>query len=278
MKTPEFFMGKGRVRLLVFATGFLLVTLIFISGEILAQNVPSVPLEQKELLQVKVHQLVVDPTSMQPVVFLADSLEERALPIWIGPFEANAIEAAMQGSKPPRPQTHDLLENVIRRTKGKIQRVVITHSKDGIYYATLLMEKEGIMVEIDARPSDSIVMALKFKAPIFVSRKLFAAGAIPLGKEKEIEERYGLTIQELTPMLAESFSFGSTQGILVSDVRQGSPSEKDGLQRGDIFVKVGEETIVDGTSFKAALAKSQAAVKARVFRKGQFLSLTLHLK
>jgi len=278
LKTPEFFMGKGRVKLLVVATGLLLVILKIISGEILAQNVPSVPLEQKELLQVKVYQLGVDPVSLQPIVFLADALEERALPIWIGPFEANAIEAARQGTKPPRPQTHDLLENVIRKTKGKIQGVIITHSKDGIYYATMVMEKEGRMVEIDARPSDSIVMALKFKAPIFVSRNLFAAGAIPLGKEKEIEERYGLTIQELTPMLAESFSFGSTRGVLVSDVRQGSSAEKDGLQRGDIFTKMGEEAILDIISFKAALAKSKETVPARVFRKGKFLSLTLHLK
>ncbi|MDP3040390.1 MAG: bifunctional nuclease family protein, partial [Deltaproteobacteria bacterium] len=183
------------------AAGILLVTLVYLSGEILAKKVPSISWEQKEFLQVKVHQLVIDPTTMQPVVFLADSLEERALPIWIGPFEANAINAVIQGTQPPRPLTHDLLENIIRKTNGKVQRIVITHSKDGIYYATMVVEKEGTMVEIDARPSDSIVMALKFKAPIYVSKNLFREMAIPLGEQKEIEERYGLSIQELTPLL-----------------------------------------------------------------------------
>ncbi len=260
------------------AAGILLVTLVYLSGEILAKKVPSISWEQKEFLQVKVHQLVIDPTTMQPVVFLADSLEERALPIWIGPFEANAINAVIQGTQPPRPLTHDLLETIIRKTNGKVQRIVITHSKDGLYYATMVVEKEGTMVEIDARPSDSIVMALKFKAPIYVSKNLFREMAIPLGEQKEIEERYGLSIQELTPLLAESFSYKSTKGILVSEVRQGSLAEKDSLQRGDIFAEIGGETIVDVMSFKGALAKSKLTVQAKVFRQGHFLSLTLHLK
>ena len=76
----------------------------------MADGVRPVALEEKELLQVKVHRLTMDPTSMQPVVFLADPSEERALPIWIGPCEANAIDAELQGIKHPRPLTHDLLE------------------------------------------------------------------------------------------------------------------------------------------------------------------------
>jgi len=278
LRTPESFMRKDRVKRAGVAAGILLVTLVYLSGETLAKKVPSISWEQKELLQVKVHQLVIDPTTMQPVVFLADSPEERALPIWIGPFEANAINAVIQGTQPPRPLTHDLLETIIRKTNGKVQRIVITHSKDGIYYATMVVEKEGTMVEIDARPSDSIVMALKFKAPIYVSKNLFREMAIPLGEQKEIEERYGLSIQELTPLLAESFSYKSTKGILVSEVRQGSLAEKDSLQRGDIFAEIGGETIVDVMSFKGALAKSKLTVQAKVFRQGHFLSLTLHLK
>jgi S1-C subfamily serine protease len=140
------------------------------------------------------------------------------------------------------------------------------------------MERGGSLVEIDARPSDSIVMALKFKAPIFVSKALFRDMAIPLKEQKKIEEQYGLTLQELTPSLAESFSFGSTRGVLVSDVRKGSRAEKDGIERGDIFVEVGGQT-VDGVMFmKDALAKSKTDVGARIFRKAHFLSITLHPK
>jgi S1-C subfamily serine protease len=138
------------------------------------------------------------------------------------------------------------------------------------------MEKGDSLVEIDARPSDSIVMALKFKAPIFVSKSLFAEMAVPLGEKRGVEELYGLTVQELTPSLAQSFSFESTRGVLVSDVRQGSPAEKDGIQRGDIFVKVGGETVRDVITLQGALARSKAPVQAVIFRKGNSLSIRLH--
>ena len=125
----------------------------------------------QELIQVKIQRLIIDPSNNQPVVFLTDLQEERALLVWIGPCEANAMNAELEGTKHPRPQTHDLLQGVIQKMKGKIQRIVITHSKDGIYYANLVLEREGTVIEIDARPSDSIVLAQKAKAPIFVSRK-----------------------------------------------------------------------------------------------------------
>ncbi len=246
-------------------------------GEALAKKSAPAARETKELLRVKVHRLVVDPATGQPVVFLIDPREERVLPIWIGPFEANAINAVLQGSKPPRPMTHDLLETVIRKSEGKVQRIIITHSQDGIYYATLVIEKEGSTLEMDARPSDSIVMALKFRAPIYVVQSLFQEMAVSLADGLETEERYGLSVQELTPLLAESFAYGPRKGILVSDVRRGSPAEKDGLQRGDIVAEIGGQPIVDVRSFKAALEKAKNA-PARIFRKGLFLSLTLHPK
>ena len=278
MKTPEFLRRKDRGNRVGIAAGILLVAAIYFAGGALAEKTPSFSPGKKELLQVKFHQLVIDPTTMQPAVLLVDSPGERALPIWIGPFEANAMNAVLQGTQSPRPLTHDLLENIIRKTKGKVQRIVITHSKDGIYYATMVVEKEGTLIEMDARPSDSIIMALKFKAPIYVAKNLFQEMAVPLGERKQIEEHYGLTIQELTPLLAESFSYRSTKGILVSEVRQGSLAEKDGLQRGDIFAEVGGEAIVDMISFKGALEKSKAPVPAKIFRQGHFLSLILHPK
>ncbi len=258
--------------------GVLFLMVAYGPGETLAKKSPPMDREPKELLQVKVLRLVIDPGTGQPVVFLADPREERVLPIWIGPFEANAIQAVLQGSKSFRPLTHDLLEAVIRKSNGKVQRIIITHSQDGIYYATMVIEKQGSTLRMDARPSDSIVMALKFKAPIYVSNNLFREMSLPLGEGQEIEEHYGLSIQELTPLLSESFSYGSQKGILVSDVRPGSLAEKDGLQRGDIFAEIGGEPIVDLTSFKAALEKAKTPVPARIFRQGLYLSFTLHLK
>ncbi|MGD2124690.1 MAG: DUF151 domain-containing protein [Desulfobacteraceae bacterium] len=256
--------------------GLWLAASIALCGERVSEASAPGTLQENGLLQVKVHRLIVDPVRDQPVIMLADSLEDRALPIWIGFFEANAIGAEMQGRSHRRPLTHDLLESIIEEANLKIQRTVITQLKERTYYATILMESEGALVEIDARPSDAIVMALKFKAPIFVSKSLFREQAIPLKKDKEIEENYGLTLQDLTPSLAQAFSFGSTGGILVSDVRKGSLAEKDGIKRGDIFVELGGEAIEDVRSMRHVLKKSEAALRARIFRKAHFLSITLH--
>jgi hypothetical protein len=232
----------------------------------------------QEILPVKIHRLTMDPSSGQPVVFLTDPQEERALPIWIGPCEANAMSAEMEGTKPPRPQTHDLLERVIQKMKGKIQKVIVTHSKDGVYYATLVLEREGTVVEIDARPSDSLVLALKAKAPILVGKKMFLETSVPLKEAKGAEDQYGFTAQDLTPSLAQSFGYKFTRGVLVSDVQAGSPAEKDGLQRGDIIVEMRGEAIPDMKVLKDVLNKAKGAVKAKIFRKGEYISLTVHGK
>ena len=271
-------MLQGRTRRFLATAGLWLMVSIWLSGESMGERIALTVREEKDLLQVKVHKLIVDPTTLQPVVLLADSLEERALPIWIGPCEANALNMEIEGIKPPRPLTHDLMVKMLQKANAKIQRIIITHSKEGTYYATVLMERGGIPEEIDARPSDSIVMALKFKVPIFVSKSLFTGMAISLDEQRGIEERYGVTIQELTPLLAQSFSYKSTRGALVSDVREGSLAEKDGLHRGDIFVEVGGSTVEDVMSLKGSLAKIKTPVPARVFRQGNFLSITIHPK
>lgn len=253
-----------------------IIWLFFLRGESAFSATSLLPSSEGDVQELKVYQLIVDPTSQQPVVLLTDENQERALLIWIGPFEANAIQSELQGIKHHRPLTHDLLEKVIHKIGGRVQRIIITHSKDGIYFATLVMKKNNITWEFDARPSDSIVLALKFKAPIFVSRKLFQEMAISLKETKGAEEIYGLTIQDLTPELAQSFSFSSTKGALVAEVHPGSKAEKDGFKGGDILVELANEAIVDSDSFKKALTKSKGPLSAKIFRQGQFLFLTLN--
>ena len=232
--------------------------------------------EQSKLLPVKVYRLIIDPVSQHPVVILTDSLEERALPIWIDSFEANAINSEMEGIKHRRPLTHDLLERIIQEANAKIHQIVITQLKNNIYYATIRMEVAGTFTEIDARPSDSIVIALKFNAPLFVSRDLFVDKAVLLSERNEIEQHYGLTLQNLTPSLAQAFAFDSTQGTLISDVRQGSQADKDGLERGDIFVALDEGPVDDVTAVRHALENGKITMRAKIFRKGQFLAISLH--
>lgn len=258
--------------------GIFLAISIVLSPQLAAKQPAPPAAASPELLQVKIQRLTIDPSSNQPVVLLTDLQEERALLIWIGPCEANAMNAVMEGTKPPRPQTHDLLQGVIQKMKAKIQKVVITHSQDGIYFANLVLEREGKVIEIDARPSDSMVLALKAKAPVFVARKMFQEMSVSLKEERGAEAQYGITVQELTSSLAQSFSFKSTRGVLVSDVRAGSPAEKDGLQRGDIIAEIGGEATPDVKGLRAVLDKMKEPIKAKVFRKGEFIFLSLRGK
>jgi bifunctional DNase/RNase len=250
--------------------------LIFSHGIAVAEEIRVIASEQNGLLPVEVHRLIIDPKSQQPIVILADSLEERGLFIWISHFEANAIHSEMNGIDHFRPLTHDLLEKVIKKANLRMQRIIVTHIQKGVYYATLMIEEGSTVIEIDARPSDSIVMALKFNAPIFVSKKLFEEASVPLKEPGKVGERYGVTLQNLTPSLAEAFSFGSTRGVLVSDVRKPSRAEKDGIERGDIIVEIGGQTIEDVTSMRSALKKSGVPVEVRIFRKAQLISIAIH--
>ena len=245
-------------------------------GEILEHGSIFVALEKNDILEVKVHSLVVDPKSQQPVVSLSDLGEDRSLLIWIDFFEARAIYSELEGVKHFRPLTHDLLERIIEKVNGNIHHIVITHVKENTYYATIFLKRGDTLVEVDARPSDSIVMALKFKAPIYVAKSLFEKMSFPIGEQKESEDEYGLTFQDLTPELAQYLSFESKHGVLVSNVRKGSNAAKDGVETGDIFVEIGGKTIEDVTSMKDSLSKSKTPLKARVFRKARFLTIVLH--
>ncbi len=184
------------VRLLV-AVGLWFAASIWPCGQTLGEDVTSVVSDKRDLIQTKVYRLITDPGSQQPVVILSDALEERGLFIWISHFEANAIHSEMNGIEHFRPLTHDLLERVIKGANLRIQRVIVTHIHKGVYYATLVIKEESSDIEIDARPSDSIVMALKFNAPIFVSERLFKEASVPLKEQGKVEEHYGVRFRTL---------------------------------------------------------------------------------
>jgi uncharacterized protein len=245
-------------------------------GEIGKQHALAVELKKNEILEVKVQRLVVDPQSQQPVVSLSDLKGDRVLLIWIDLFEARAIYSELEGVKHFRPLTHDLLEKVIEKVDGKIQRVIITHIKENTYFATIVLKKGNTLVEVDARPSDSIVMALKFKAPIFVAKNLFEKMSLPMEDKIESDDAYGLTLQNLTPELAAYLAFESDRGALVSNVRNGSNAHQDGIESGDIFVEVEGEIIEDAAAMKNVLSSGQTSIEVKVFRKSRLLTLTLH--
>jgi hypothetical protein len=265
-----------KIKLVLAAAVMCFITSTFSCGEIPAKEFIPTDLEQAELVQVSIEKLIIDPATQNPVVTLLGPNKKRLLFIWIGPSEARAIFAELQGTKHFRPLTHDLLANVISRFKGKVQRVVITHTKENVYYASILMEKDGSLVEIDARPSDSLVLALKFEAPVFVNKTLFERMSLPMEEKAEIGDAYGLALQELTAELSEYLSLSPKRGVMVSGIRKGSQAEKDGLQTGDIIVDVGGQVIENLSSMQKIYAESNAPIKARIFRNSRFMTITLH--
>ena len=116
--------------------------------------------------------LGLDRTTNSPVVILRETDGSRVLPIWIGPAEASAIAMELQGVKAQRPLTHDLLKQVIIGLGGELRRVVISAVKENTYFAELLIRREDHVFQVDARPSDSIALALRLHAPIFTSERL----------------------------------------------------------------------------------------------------------
>lgn len=132
--------------------------------------------------QVRIASLAVDPRTDQPVVILKPLGEApgegRLLPIWIGQPEATAILLAIEDVETPRPMTHDLLRNVIETLDAYIERVEITRVDGGTFYAALVVRGEERTRIIDARPSDSIALAVRTGAPIFVADDVLDEAAV----------------------------------------------------------------------------------------------------
>jgi len=241
-----------------------------------AQDAPP-PKKVKGFLEVHLYRLVMDPAANNPVVLLSDAEEKQALPIWISIIEANAIYAEIMGVRHQRPLTHDLLERILLGLKATLRRMLITHVEDNVYYATLVLEKDGSQIKIDARPSDSIVLALKFDAPIFVAEDLLKTLGVSLKEDDDPVRQYGLTLQRLTPELARYLSYEAPGGVLISGVRKDSRAEKDGLKSGDIIVEIDGRTIEDIPMVKQVLSDA-ATAKARILRAADVVILTLHFQ
>jgi len=208
--------------------GILLITLAFLS---ISKETPPA------FIEMEVKGVRVDTIGQSPVVILADKEGKKALPIWIGLLEANAIDKELKNITSPRPMTHDLLHSILDQVQVKVREVKIVDLKDRTYYARLFLTLNKKLIEVDARPSDAIVIALKSKTPILVLATILDTQGITLAK-KNMGERYGIRIQELTPSLASHFNFKGQKGILVSEVISGSTSEVSGIMAGDIITKV----------------------------------------
>lgn len=125
------------------------------------------------MLEVKLEGLALDMTTNTPVVILAPSEIDKVLPIWIGHAEAWAIAMELSGVSPKRPLTHDLIKQMVETLGGRVEKVEITELREQTFYAVIHIACNGETYQIDARPSDSIALALKTGSAIFVNKELF---------------------------------------------------------------------------------------------------------
>ncbi|HJQ37056.1 MAG TPA: bifunctional nuclease family protein [Thermoanaerobaculia bacterium] len=125
-----------------------------------------------DLVSMSIKGLMLDPVSNSPIVVLKDDDEKFFLPIWVGIFEANAIALQLENITTPRPMTHDLLRNMINELDAQVTRVVINDLRDSTFFAQIRVLVGSRTLEIDARPSDAIALALRTEAPIYVAQSV----------------------------------------------------------------------------------------------------------
>jgi hypothetical protein len=139
----------------------------------------------------------VEMPSNNPIVLLREVEGERYLPIWIGAGEATAIANAQHGLVPPRPLTHDLMRDLLVALGQELTQVRITSLEDGVYYAVLVLASG---VEVSARPSDAIALALRTGSPIFGAEEVLAEAGIPIPDEQEDEvEKFREFLDQISP-------------------------------------------------------------------------------
>ena len=147
--------------------------------------------------EVEVVGVRVEMPSNSPIVLLREAEGERYLPIWIGAVEATAIAFAQQGVVPPRPLTHDLLKDVIEETGNTVREIRITEMRDNVFYATLALASG---VEVSARPSDSIALALRTGARIVCAEEILEESGIAVPDEQEeTVEQFREFLEQVSP-------------------------------------------------------------------------------
>jgi uncharacterized protein len=140
------------------------------------------------MVEVVIDSVRVSLTNQQRIVVLRESNVERYLPIWIGPYEAEAITIALQEIEVARPQTHDLLKNLMQSINARLLRVEVIALREDVFFGNLVIElNDGQVLNIDCRPSDALALSVRAHVPILVAREVMEnAGVVP-EQETELE-------------------------------------------------------------------------------------------
>ncbi len=177
------------------------------------------------MIEMTIDSVRVSLTNQQRIVVLRERNAERYLPIWIGPYEAEAITIALQDIEVARPQTHDLLKNSLYRLGARLLRVEIISLREDIFYASLVIELNEQVIEVDSRPSDALALAVRAHVPILVAEEVLKiAGIIP---EQDLQQEPANQPQPSSPESEERLSIFEDflQNLELDDLPPESPDQ-----------------------------------------------------
>lgn len=140
------------------------------------------------MIETVVESIRVSLVTQHRVVILKEVDGDRHLPIWIGPFEAEAIAMELQGVSAARPLPYDLLKRIVTDMGGVVREIQVTDLSQDVFYARIMIDQNGRTLEIDSRPSDAIALAVRSKVPIFVDESVMERAGVRLDAEGEAEE------------------------------------------------------------------------------------------
>ena len=240
--------------------------------------------QDDKVVEMKVKKVMLDPSIKAPtaVVILESTKGEKFIPIWIGSEVATSIAIELEHVASPRPNSHDLIRNILQGVGVTLHRITITELRNNIYYARITLKLNGQEFQIDSRPSDAIAVALRMKAPIYASSQVLAkAKQLPSHKRPRGDFRkiLGIHAQDLTSELASLFDLQVKKGVLVADVELGSAASEAGIQRGDIILKVNNKAIQKVADLESFFrrAKKPIQVKMELLKKGKTAIVVLNL-
>ena len=210
------------------------------------------------VVRMEVRHVVIDPVNRTPVVILAGA--GRVLPIWIGTAEAASIARALEGERPSRPNTHDLIGNLLNGLNAVPERVTITELRDNTFFAVITVKAGRRRIPIDSRPSDAIAVALRTGAPIYATPQVLEGSVTlddsTLPKGGSVTQMLGMHVQDLTAELAKLFATGRREGVLVAHVERDSAASRLGFRRGDVITGVDRQTVGNTRELKRLLRSS----------------------
>jgi len=151
------------------------------------------------MVEVVIDSVRVSLTNQQRIVVLREMNSERYLPIWIGPYEAESITIALQEIEVARPQTHDLLKNVLSSLNARLLRIEVVALKDEVFYGNLVVEANGHVLNVDSRPSDALALAVRSHVPILVSREVLDSAGVTPEEDMRSQQKPASTGSQLAP-------------------------------------------------------------------------------